>query len=59
MALSVQTVSASVDITVPRGVRPRGTQRSRSGSVRVDCPPGGDAVIDVVTQSGSIRIAER
>jgi DUF4097 and DUF4098 domain-containing protein YvlB len=54
--VTVQTISGSVHVAVPQGVRPSTRLRSISGRPRVDCPPGEDCEIRVQSMSGKIEV---
>jgi DUF4097 and DUF4098 domain-containing protein YvlB len=54
--VTVQTISGSVHVEVPRDVRPSAKLRSVSGRPRNDCPPGSDCEIRVRSMSGKIEV---
>jgi DUF4097 and DUF4098 domain-containing protein YvlB len=53
-----KTISGSIDVTLPHGVRPHIRAAGR-GKVRGECEEGNDVEIDVRTVSGKIEIAPR
>ena len=54
--VAVQTVSGSVKIEVPEGVRPDASLTSMTGHPRCDCPEGSDCRIAVRSMSGKIEV---
>jgi DUF4097 and DUF4098 domain-containing protein YvlB len=54
--VAVQTISGSVKIEVPDGVRPDARLRSLAGRPRLDCPEGSDCRIAVRSMSGKIEV---
>ena len=54
--VAVQTVSGSVKIEVPDGVRPDARLRSLTGQPRCDCPEGSDCRVAVQSMSGKIEV---
>ncbi len=54
--VAVQTISGSVKIEVPEGVRPDARLRSLAGRPRLDCPEGEDCRIAVRSMSGRIEV---
>jgi len=54
--VAVQTVSGSVKIEVPEGIRPDASLTSMTGRPRCDCPEGNDCRIAVRSLSGKIEI---
>lgn len=56
--LRVHTMSSSVEIRVPAGMRPHSELRSGTGQVQNDCDQGTDGSIEVRTESGTIRISQ-
>jgi hypothetical protein len=54
--VAVQTISGSVKIEVPDGVRPDARLRSLAGHPRLDCPEGSDCRIAVRSMSGKIEV---
>jgi DUF4097 and DUF4098 domain-containing protein YvlB len=54
----LRTVSGSIDVELPAGVRPRVRVAGR-GKVKRGCEEGDDVEIDVKTMSGSIGIGTR
>ena len=57
--VGVQTMSGSVRVAVPEGVRPHTRLRSLSGRPRSDCEEGSDCQIAVRSLSGSIEVVRR
>jgi DUF4097 and DUF4098 domain-containing protein YvlB len=55
---AVETVSGTVEVTVPEGFRPRVRIRGQ-GSIRVDVPEGDDGEIAVRSVSGTVRVRSR
>ncbi len=58
-AVSVHTVSGTVEIEVPGDVEPATRLRSISGRIRNECPAGGGGPIAVASVSGAIRVSCR
>ena len=54
--VSVRTMSGSVTVAVPQGVRPATMLRSMTGRPRSECEEGGDCQIAVRSLSGKIRV---
>lgn len=54
--VAVQTMSGSVRVAVPEGVRPQTRLRSLSGRPRSDCEEGSDCQIAVRSLSGKIEV---
>jgi DUF4097 and DUF4098 domain-containing protein YvlB len=54
----VRTVSGSIDVTLPLGVRPNVQVKTR-GKVRSECEAGNDVEVEVRTVSGKIEITAR
>lgn len=54
--VAVQTMSGSVRVTVPKGVRPATRLRSVAGRPRCDCEEGDDCRIAVQSMSGKIEV---
>jgi DUF4097 and DUF4098 domain-containing protein YvlB len=54
--VAVQTMSGSVRVEVPKGVRPHARLKSLSGHPRIDCEQGSDCEIAVRSLSGKIEI---
>jgi ferric-dicitrate binding protein FerR (iron transport regulator) len=54
--VDVQTISGSVRVEVPEGVRPAAELRSRAGRCRCECPEGRDCRIVVSSMSGKIEV---
>ena len=54
--VDVQTLSGSVGVEVPEGVRPDVKLRSKTGRPRCDCLEGRDCRIVVSSMSGKIRV---
>ncbi len=55
--VDVRTMSGSVGVEVPEGVRPTVDLRSAKGRPKCDCPEGKDCRISVSSLSGKIRVA--
>jgi hypothetical protein len=55
--VAVQTLSGSVKIAVPHGLRPDTRTKSLTGRPRVECEPGSDCRIAVRSMSGKIEIS--
>jgi DUF4097 and DUF4098 domain-containing protein YvlB len=56
-AVSVHTVSGSVEVHVPKDIAPATKLRSISGRVRCECPEGGAGPIAIASVSGAIRVS--
>jgi DUF4097 and DUF4098 domain-containing protein YvlB len=56
--VAVQTVSGSVKIEVPEGVRPHAKLVSLAGRPTSDCPEGNDCRIAVRSMSGRISVVK-
>ncbi len=56
--LRIETISSSIDVSVPHGTHPHSRLRSMSGHVRCDCPDGADGSIELRSVSGSIRLSD-
>jgi hypothetical protein len=54
--VSVQTMSGSVRVAVPPGVRPNARLRSLAGRPRLACERGDDCRVEVQSLSGSIEV---
>src|SRR5438552_2591270 len=54
--LDVRSISGSVKVTVPDGIRPRFRLRTVSGRIRCDCEEGDDGSVSIATTSGSIQV---
>ncbi|MEX2080235.1 MAG: DUF4097 family beta strand repeat-containing protein [Dehalococcoidia bacterium] len=54
--VEVETLSGSVTVRLPHGVRPRARLRSRSGRSRCDCPQGDDLEVAIQSLSGRIVV---
>ncbi len=54
--VAVQTLSGSVRIEIPTGVRPNARLKSRTGRPRCDCEEGDDIQIAVRSMSGKIEV---
>jgi len=54
--VAVSTMSGSVTVRLPDGVRPAARLRSLSGRPRCDCPAGDDCQVAVSTMSGKIEV---
>ncbi len=54
--VAVQTMSGSVRVEVPKGVRPTARLRSLTGRPRCDCEEGDDCEIAVQSLSGKIEV---
>jgi DUF4097 and DUF4098 domain-containing protein YvlB len=55
----VKTVSGSVRIALPVGIRPQTRLMSLSSRPRSECPEGNDCEIKVKSMSGSIEVVPR
>ena len=53
-----RTISGSIEVTLPPGVRPNVLAKGR-GKVRCECEEGNDVDIEISTVSGKIEIAAR
>jgi DUF4097 and DUF4098 domain-containing protein YvlB len=53
--ITARTVSGSVAVTLPAGVRPA-LRVSGLGRVRCDCEQGNDVTVDVTTVSGAVDV---
>jgi DUF4097 and DUF4098 domain-containing protein YvlB len=54
--VSIETMSGSVSVRLPYGVRPRTRLKSLSGRPRMECAPGEDCQIAVRSLSGNIEV---